>query len=125
MRDEYGHMMSRRFFHKLCVLLLLLAQQGALMHATWHASGGAQTGRIAKAQLIHAQGSGDNNKAPSGQRGLCAFDLALGQVLGGVHGSCVPQIIAELPAALAIYPFNPRVTSEAVSAVSRGPPVLL
>ena len=118
-------MMSCRFFHKLCVLLLLVAQQGALMHATWHASGGAQTGRIAKAQLIHAQGAGAGSEAPTGQRSLCAFDLALGQVMGGVHGSCAPQIVAKLPATLATYPFNPRVSSEAVSALSRGPPVLL
>ena len=107
------------------MLLLLAAQQGALMHATWHASGGTQTSRIAKAPLSSAQGSGDNNKAPTGQRGLCAFDVALGQVLGGVHGSSVPQIVAELPATLATYPFSPRASSEVISAVSRGPPVLL
>ena len=111
--------------HKFCMLLLLVAQQGALLHLTWHASNNVQSIRSTKAQLVHAQGPGIDKKAPAGQPSLCVFDLALGQVLGGVHGSCAPQNVAELPATLATHPFNPRISPEAISPLSRGPPVLL
>jgi len=114
--------MPRRFFHSLCVLLLLVAQQGALVHATWHA------GADAHVHERYAHGQDAEHGLPPGkssQRNLCAFDLAFGQVLGGVQGSCTPLIIAVLPAGHTPYPFNPRPGSEAVPALSRGPPVLL
>lgn len=120
--------MSRRCFHYFCVVLLLMAQQGALVHAAWHAGGGGAHAHAAQHEG-HAPDLHDNNnganESPTGQASLCAFDLAFGQVLGGVHGSCVLPVIAELPAAIASYTFNPRLGSEAVPAHSRGPPVFL
>lgn len=112
--------MSRRFFHYFCVILLLLAQQGALVHATWHAGEDAH----AHAHEGHAQEqAGDHESSAGGsQRNLCAFDLAFGQVLGGVHGACALPLAVELPAAIASYTFNPRLGCEAVPAHSRGPP---
>jgi len=119
--------MSRRYFHFLCVLLLLVAQQGALFHATWHAGGDAR----AHKSYAHIQDTARelpvgpvNQNKQSSQRNLCAFDLAFGQVLGGVQGSCAPPVTAELPAALTAYPFNPRPGTESVPALARGPPIL-
>jgi hypothetical protein len=114
--------MLRRFFHTLCVVLLLIAQQGAIVHATWHAGGDA---RKAHANQGHVPEYGTDHQTPIGQGGLCAFDLAFGQVLGGVHGSCVLPDIAKLPSAISTYTFNPRLGSEAVPAHSRGPPQYL
>jgi hypothetical protein len=111
--------MRRRLIHFLCGFLLLAAQHGALMHATWHAGTGA---------LAHKHAQAANHQSPDdhGRQGnLCAFDLAFGQVLGGVHGSCAQPLTAELPAAVANNAVNPRSGSEAVPALSRGPPVLL
>jgi hypothetical protein len=120
--------MSRGFLHSLCVFLLLVAQQGALVHATWHATGGDAYAQDARAYDGRAHDSRDNKgdgEAPTGQASLCAFDLAFGQLLGGVHGSCALPVIADLPAAIASYTFNPRLGSEAVPALSRGPPIFL
>ncbi len=121
--------MSRRFYHYLCVVLLLIAQQDALVHAAWHAGGGDARAHEAQheghAHDLHdpRDNNSGGNESPTGQASLCAFDLAFGQVLGGVHGSCVLPVIAELPAAIASYTFNPRLGSEAVPAHSRGPPI--
>ena len=117
--------MPRRFFHTLCVLLLLVAQQGALFHATWHASRDVQATQAAHGYYVDDRDTGPSPNGRSSQGGLCAFDLAFGQVLGGVHGSCAPLVSADLPAGITAYPFNPRLDSEAVPAQSRGPPVLL
>jgi hypothetical protein len=109
--------MPTRFVHCLCIALLLIAQQGALVHATWHAG---QTQRDAAER--ESPSGHENRDSHDSQSNLCDFDLAFGHVLGGVHGSSAPQIIAELPAATPSYLFNPRLGSEAVPAHSRGPP---
>lgn len=124
-------MMSRRFFHTLCVLLLLLVQQGALFHATWHASGATQAHHLAHGHDGNAVDSDVGPESPagkgreSGQSSLCAFDLAFGQVLGGTHSGCmspalVPAVVERIHDLTA-----PRLHAEAVSPKSRGPPVLL
>ena len=90
--------MSRRFFHCVCVVLLLVAQQGALVHATWH----AHEGRAHAPEHAH---DGDHG-SPSGhssQGSLWAFDIVFDQVLGGVHGACALPVAVELPAAIASY----------------------
>lgn len=111
--------MSRQIFHYLCLILLLIAQQGAIAHATWHAGGDARAHETET--LDHAS----QQESPGGPASLCAFDLAFGQVLGGVHGSCAPPVATALPAAIAVYAFNPRLGSDAVPAHSRGPPLFL
>ena len=115
--------MLHRFFHYLCMLLLLAAQQGALVHATWHAGGAAHDVQVRQGHAHDYTGS--DHELPLGQGKLCAFDFAFGQVLGGVQGSCAPSVTAELPVAVAGYIGNPRLDAEAVHALARGPPVLL
>lgn len=132
--------MPRRLFHYFCVLLLLVAQQGALAHAAWHAAGGPAHAR--DAHDAHDRHDGDahahhgdahdhqdthdrHGDSSDGQAHLCALDLAFGQVLGGAHGACTPPVVAEMPAVVATYIFNPRLGTEAVPAQSRGPPVIL
>lgn len=125
-------MKSRRYFHYLCILLLLFAQQAALSHATWHATGQA-TGDAPAHEHSHDHASGHTGHDSDHQHhhdeperssatNLCAFHFAFGQVLGGVHGNCVLPPAADLSAILTAYVFNPRLGSEAVPAISRGPP---
>lgn len=123
-------MKPRRHFPYLCILLLLIAQQSALAHATWHAAGRAQ----AHAGDTHAHAAHersdehasdhahDHDEPAGGHANLCAFDLTFGQLLGGAHGACALPIVADLPASIATYVFNPRLGTEAVPALSRGPP---
>jgi len=111
--------MPRRYFHFFCVILLLIAQQGALAHAAWHASGSAQT------LAAHDHESDANHESPADQSSQCAFDLAFGQMLGGVHASCALPLVVEITAAVAAAHQNPRLLSEAIPAQSRGPPQTL
>jgi hypothetical protein len=113
-------LVSFRFIHHLCVALLLIAQQGALVHATWHAGGDVHAGQSPYEGITQVSPTDDENR--DSQSNLCDFDLVFGQVLGGAQGSSAPQITAELPAAVATYLFNPRLGTEAVPAHSRGPP---
>ena len=118
--------MQRRIFHYLCVFLLLFAQQIAISHATWHAlpySGGDQAHQDQAHD--HQYESDADSSTQSTQSNLCAFDLAFGQVLGGVHGAGAPQITFVLPTVINVFVFNPRLGSEAVPAQSRGPPLYL
>jgi hypothetical protein len=113
--------MRRAFSTAACVLLLLFAQFGALTHATWHAHAGEHT-------TDPAHGNGDrarHEQLPSGQAELCAFDLAFGQVLGGLHaGGALPLAIMAGVETLLDLPVS-RLRAEALAAKSRGPPVLL
>jgi hypothetical protein len=118
--------MSRRFsltLHKLCVILLLAAQQGALTHAVWHAYT-AHPAQAAAAYQVDGADLGDSN-SPSKPANLCAFDLAFGQVLGATHSACI--VVGFAPAvAERIHSLTaPRLHAAALSPKSRGPPVLL
>ena len=113
--------MSRPVFHYLSIALLLIAQQGALVHAAWHASGGAQA--RAAHQSEHPNSTGQER--PAGQSSQCAFDLAFGQVLGGAHGACALPLAIEITVRVAAAHHNPRLLSEAIPAQSRGPPQYL
>lgn len=121
--------MPRRLFHYFCVVLLLVAQQGALAHAAWHAAGSAahiQDAHDHDGDAHDQQDTHDHRSDLSdSQAHLCALDLAFGEVLGGAHGASALPVVAELPAVVATYVFNPRLGTEAVPAHSRGPPVLL
>jgi len=111
--------MSLRIFHYLCIALLLFAQQSAIVHATWHAAGDGH------AHEENAPDLDNDDYAPGGQGSLCAFDIAFGQLLGGAHGSCAAPMAAVFPEVVASHTFIPRHGSEAVPALSRGPPLLL
>ena len=117
--------MLRRFSHTplLCVLLLLVAQQGALSHAVWH---------VYKTHHAQAYTAYDYDEAnpggsekPSRLADLCAFDLAFGQVLGGTHSACVPLAFAPAIAERVHDLTALRLHAAALSPKSRGPPVLL
>ena len=115
--------MPRRFFHCICVLLLLIAQQGALVHATWHAGGDARAqANPAQEQL---RDGGKDFSRPGSKRSLCAFDLAFGQVLGGTHNACTPLALMAVAVEGIGDPALPQLRAAALSPKSRGPPVLL
>ena len=116
--------MLRRFFHYFCIALLLIAQQGAVVHATWHASGGSES-HTAHGHDAHDEGEDTGHEAPAGQGSLCAFDQAFGQVMGGVHGACVPFLVYVPSAKPSVFALNPRLSAAAITAQSRGPPALL
>src|SRR5262245_1058845 len=112
-------MKRRAFFHCVVVFLLLIAQQGAMLHAVWHAYAG-QHERASVQATAHQNGSG----SPSNQAGLCAFDVAFGQMLGFTHSGGV--VLAYMPVAgVRTHDITaPRLHAEVLSPKSRGPPVL-
>ena len=112
-------MKRRALFHCVFAVLLLVAQQGALLHAVWHAHDGQQVQARNACELAKHS---DRN-TPS-QAILCPFDMAFGQVLGGTHGSA--QVLAFAPVVFEhIHDLSaPRLQAEALSPKSRGPPVL-
>ncbi|HXF67356.1 MAG TPA: hypothetical protein VNK67_11765 [Burkholderiales bacterium] len=76
--------MKRAFPWLVCVLLLVVAQQGALTHAIWHLHA-HDVGSAARPAPAHSGQDGHAAGHPaddSPQSGLCGFHLAFGQVLG-------------------------------------------
>lgn len=114
--------MSQSIYRYLCVLLLLIAQQGALGHATWHAGGDARAAR-GNASLAQTQDSG--HKVPLGQGTLCAFDLAYGQVMGATHGACIAAAFVPMGVERIQEGAPRQLIATVISPHSRGPPVLL
>ncbi len=117
-------MATRRILLQLILAAaLLFAQQAAVTHAIWHAhdrlAGHArESGLDGKRQ---SQGDGEF----SSQAQLCGFHVALGQVLGGAHGSVCTFVIPELPSGLTAQSALPYSGSLPLSFHSRAPPVLL
>ena len=103
--------MRRGFLHVVCVFLLLLAQQSALTHASWHVLG-------------QSPAQHDSNDPASFQGDLCGLDVAFSQVLGGVQANAVhhaarngvAERIAQRPPLCGFV--------ETLTPLSRGPPVL-
>ena len=122
-----------RIFTAVCVVVLLFAQFGALTHAAWHAHADIHVIDHASDHAHEHAGGANSNVAhdahdseqPPGQAALCVFDLAFGQVLGGVHACNAPtftllqgvETILDVPAS--------RLHAEALSPKSRGPPIFL
>jgi hypothetical protein len=110
----------RRLMQLCCILLLLFAQQTALTHALWHAERQlpAAAGTSSTAHVTHESGGADIAL-------LCAFDVAVGQVLGGVASSSYtpPQPTATSGAPHRLARSSP--PSYFPAALSRGPPSLL
>ena len=114
-------MKQRTAISVVCVFFLLCAQFGALTHALSHALGlaGANTDVVAVAQNA-GLGTTPQENEPST---LCAFDLAFGQVLGGVHGDGAPLALVSVGSTSALdIPAASR-NAEALAPKSRGPPV--
>jgi len=111
-------MTRRAYLQYFCVFLLLVAQQGALTHAVWHAHDGHHS-------HAHEQDGAHEDESPSIQSTLCAFDMAFGQVLGGTHGGTMALAYAPIVLERFHDLTTPRLRAEAVSPKSRGPPALL
>lgn len=115
--------MRNAFLRLILAGLLLIAQQAAVTHATWHA-------HDSLAGHSHSldyglDGEGHSQDEHSSEAQFCGFHVALGQLLGGAHGLaccfCAPELASEQS------PESPRTYSgaPALSFYSRGPPVLL
>ena len=107
----------RRLMQLCCIFLLLFAQQTALTHALWHAQRQLPAGELERT-TVHV--SHDTGKADVAA--LCAFDAAVGQVLGGAFsGSHEPpkgSAATEAPHRLA----RTSPTPYFLAPLSRGPP---
>lgn len=113
-------MTRRAMLRYFCATLLLVAQQGALTHAIWHAIGDHQT--HAQAQEFAPLAGQQDTPYPAT---LCAFDLAFDQVLGGTYGSGVPLGLISIVAQGIDDLTTSQPPAATLSPRSRGPPVLL
>jgi hypothetical protein len=114
---------GKRYFLRIaCVLLLLLAQQGALTHGIWHL-GNFSVGNLHSAQDDDLRGSRPND--PSPQSGLCDFHFALGALLavGGPGEMAIPAIRPVLTRET--FPERFRHSPSRLTPFSRAPPVFL
>ncbi len=108
-------------------LLLLLAQQGALIHALGHAAGHAH-GSVAALHVDHhpaAKQADDPSHQPAVRlvSEQCAFDLVYNQVLGALPAGHCLQFEATDPVVHAVFALRTRSAPASVPYDSRGPPV--
>lgn len=108
-------------------LLLLVAQQGALIHALGHAAGHAHESVAAPHDHAHhaAAHADDPSHEPVTRfaKEQCAFDLVYSQVLGALHAGHWLQLEATDPVVHAVFALRTRSASAGVPYDSRGPPV--
>ena len=106
-----------------CIIALIVAQHAALTHAVWHAH------ERMPAQLHtdtgHSHHHDTDDGRPSPQSGLCGFDLAFGDVLGGALGAVLHFAAPAPDSERQQRPLRARLSVDPVPALSRGPPVLL
>jgi hypothetical protein len=110
----------RRLMQLGCILLLLFAQQAALTHALWHSHAG---GSAHVHQDTHAD-RGHGDRVPDAVN-LCAFDAALGQVLGAAPSGHHDRIAAASGAETPVGRQHAPVLQDFLAPHSRGPPVFL
>ena len=110
---------AKALIQLLCAFVLF-AQQAALTHGVWHAAASSQS-----AQQPHG-GAYENERTPAPDvSGLCVFDAAFGQVLGGspaTHHSAYAETTASQKA---LYHCRAHAAADALTPRSRGPPALL
>jgi hypothetical protein len=100
-----------------CIFLLLFAQQTALTHALWHAQLQLPAAEVAYSTAAVTHDTGAPDAAV-----LCAFDAAVGQMLGGAPSS---SRIALQPVATTQVPHRLARSSPPSyfpAPLSRGPP---
>ena len=102
-----------------CIFLLLFAQQAALTHAVWHAHQQFPTEHPGSVQVAAVPDDG-----AAGFSGACAFDAALGQMLGAAPCGNPPPLVALASGDAARSGRYAFVTSEFLAPRSRGPPAL-
>jgi hypothetical protein len=110
-------MAMRRSMQLACIFLLLFAQQAAFTHALWHAQRQLPSAHVELSTVYVSQQPRTADVAL-----LCAFDVAVSQVLGGVLSGSDAALhtpaMAETPHRLArSAPF-----SHFPAPLSRGPP---
>jgi hypothetical protein len=100
------------FLRLACICLLLFAQQVAVTHAAWHAHGKPPAQQ-------------ENKGKGSFQGGLCSLHAAFSQVLGGVQATPLQHSAQDGTAERIAQRPNLCHVVEALTPLSRGPPVLL
>ncbi len=107
--------MKRAFWRRVFLLLLLLvAQHGALAHQIRH---------IQDHLPVQSQQHDDGKQGS--QSALCDFHIAFGQILGSVSSAALALRIAANSVELSTNHFPPAFPANLVVPASRGPPVLL
>lgn len=108
-------------------LLLLVAQQGALIHALGHAAGHAHESVAALHDHEHhtAAQADDPCHEPQVRRvsEQCAFDLVYSQVLGGLHAGHWLHLDASDPVVNDVFVWSTRSAPAGLPYNSRAPPV--
>ena len=107
-----------------CIIALLVAQHAALTHAVWHAHDRIPAQLNTDAGHTHHNDDTDDGR-PSSQSGLCGFDLAFGDVLGGALGAVLHFAAPAPDNERQQRPLRTRLSVDPVPALSRGPPILL
>ncbi len=122
--------MRRALASAVCIVLLVIAQSGALTHALWHVLGEASAHNSGLTHVAADDAAAHDDRLhdgelPAGQAALCAFDLAFGQVLGAAPGGGLIALpVVSAAAAIADVPSS-HLRAEALSPKSRGPPPLV
>jgi len=109
---------TKGLIHVLCAFVLF-AQQGALTHVVWHAAAGQSAQEHGAAVYEH-----ERSPAPE-LTGLCVFDAAFGQVLGGGPASHQSAYAETTASQRALYHGRAYTAADALTPRSRGPPALL
>ena len=110
--------MKHLILRATCVLMLVLAQHSALVHAISHAVASKGVGTPAAKKPC---GNGDSPV----QAGSCALDPAYSSVLGAAHGTRTTTVPYGDRFAQLMWRQFPRASTRPVSFFSRGPPPLL
>jgi hypothetical protein len=106
--------MKRALLQVACVLLLLVAQHGALTHQVRHLH-----------DRLPAQVQQHDDGKQGSQSGLCDFHIAFAQILGTVSSAALPLRIAANTVERSTNHLPPAFPANLVVPASRGPPVLL
>jgi len=114
--------LKRALLHAVCAVLLLCAQQGALIHSAWH----LHDYLPAHEHHDHAGSAhNDGNELPSSQAELCVFHAAFGSLFAG-GCTAQPTIAAAVFFQwLATPPAVWHIAQPTLTPPSRAPPVLL
>ena len=114
--------MKRALLHAVCAVLLLCAQQGALIHSAWH----LHDYLPAHEHHDHAGAAHDDgDEIPPFQAELCVFHAAFSNLFAG---GCAAQLTIAAAGYfhwLAIPPAVWHIAQRTLTPPSRAPPVLL
>lgn len=106
--------MKRALLQIACILLLLVAQHGALSHQIRHLQ-----------DNLPVQSQQQDNGKQNAPSELCDFHIAFVQILGTVSSAALALRIAANTVELSTNHFPPAFPANLVVPASRGPPVLL